>query len=72
MVLVHLQTNHMYALNRTATRVWELLAVGCDQAQIQQQLLQEFDVDETHLAGEIETLFASLIDAHLLSAYISE
>ena len=55
-VLIHLRTDRIYELNRTAARVWGLLGAGHDQAQIQQQLLDEFNIGETQLAGEIVAL----------------
>ena len=59
-ILVHLQTDRIFELNRTAARLWELISDGCDLPEIQSRLLQEFDVTESQLAGEIQALLASL------------
>jgi hypothetical protein len=65
LVLIHLRTNLVYTLNRTAARAWELLTEGCDRAQVRARLLEEFDVDETRLDDEIERLLSTLV-AHKL------
>src|SRR6185437_6262146 len=58
-VLIHLQTNRVYALNRTGARLWELLGEGCDREQIRERMAREFDVSDAALAEEIERLLAS-------------
>lgn len=60
MVIVHTRTNRIYELNRTATRVWELLADGAGRWEIEQALLREFEVAPEALAREFEALLASL------------
>ena len=60
MVLVHLKTDRILVLNRTAARFWELLCAGCDPAQISAQMLEEFAVDAGELTSEAEALFVSL------------
>jgi hypothetical protein len=65
-VLINVRTNELYELNRTGTRFWELLSAGHNGRQIQQLMLQEFDVDEAVLEREINALHASLQDAGLI------
>jgi hypothetical protein len=65
-VLINVRTNELYELNRTGTRFWELLSAGHNRGQIQQLMLQEFDVDEAVLDREINALLASLQDAGLI------
>ena len=67
-VLINVRTNELYELNRTGTRFWELLSAGHSRAQIQQLMLQEFDVDEVVLDREIDSLVASLQDAGLIAS----
>jgi Coenzyme PQQ synthesis protein D (PqqD) len=55
-VLVHLRTNRIYELNRTAARLWELLEAGCDRADLQLRMRETFDVDEARLVGEIDAV----------------
>lgn len=59
-VLIHMGTNRIYELNRTGVRFWELLSDGHDLLEIQQIMLQEFDVAQADLLAEIETMLASL------------
>jgi hypothetical protein len=66
MVLVQLQNDQMYVLNRTAARVWELLAAGCDRAEIERRLLAEFQVAEDVLAAQVGQLLTSLEDQQLI------
>jgi hypothetical protein len=59
-VLVHLKTDRILELNRTASRLWELISAGFDLVQIQTTMLQEFDVAEQELNKEIDDTLASL------------
>jgi hypothetical protein len=65
-VLVHLQTNEIYALNPTATRAWDLLAAGSNREEVEATLLQEFDVPPDQLRDELDTLIAELVEKNLL------
>jgi hypothetical protein len=67
-VLVHLQTNEIYALNPTATRAWDMLAAGSSREEVQKALLEEFDVPPDQLREEIDTLIAELVEKKLLLA----
>lgn len=68
-MLLHLESNRFFELNRTAARLWELLASGCNRAQLEQQMLQEFEVDPTQLAREIDGLLATLSAQELISPH---
>lgn len=59
-VLVHLQTNRIFALNQTGARLWQLLESGSDVAGIQATLQREFDVGREQLEREIEELLGAL------------
>jgi hypothetical protein len=59
-VLVHLGTNRILALNPTGARFWELLAEGRSRGEIEEQLRQEYDVRDTQLAQEINELLDAL------------
>ena len=67
-VLVHLQTNEIFALNPTATRAWDLLAAGRTRDEVQEALRIEFDVPPDQLRDEIDALIAKLVDKRLLQA----
>jgi hypothetical protein len=66
-VLVHLGTDRIYALNETGARFWELLAAGSDRAAIRAQLFQEFSVEPAELDAEIDALLAELARAGLVT-----
>ena len=66
-VLVHLKTDRILELNRTASRLWELISAGLDRSQIQAAMLQEFDVSEAQLTEEIETTLTSLQSENFIS-----
>jgi PqqD family protein of HPr-rel-A system len=54
-VLVHLGSNRIFRLNRTAARLWELIGEGVTTATaLFEALSSEFDVGEGELRGEID------------------
>ena len=57
-VLVHLATNHIFELNGTGARIWDLLAEGTREDRIIELLVSEFQVD----ADEAARSFAELVD----------
>ena len=65
-VLVHLQTNEIYALNKTASRAWELLVAGLNRDAVQEELQREFDAAPTEIRNEIDTLISDLVEKKLL------
>jgi hypothetical protein len=66
-VIVHLKTNQIYRLNRTAARFWELLAEGRDREAAERVLVDEFEVDEDVLRHEVRGLVDELSRAGLLT-----
>jgi hypothetical protein len=66
-VLVHLRTDKIYALNETGARFWEMLAAGRDRAAIREQLLEEFAVEPALLDHEIDALVTELAGAGLVA-----
>ena len=67
-VLVHLKTDRIFALNGTGARIWELISESCDRAEIQKQLLEEFDVAEAQLEREIRALLEVLQKERFIEA----
>jgi hypothetical protein len=65
-VLVHLETNRIFELNRTAAFLWETLAAGSTQAELEERLAQEFDVDRDELAREIDELLGEFASERLI------
>ena len=66
MVVVHLQTNRIYSLNRTGARLWSLLSDGHDRDSIVTRLVEEFDVREDVVGPEVDAMLASLLEERLV------
>jgi hypothetical protein len=64
-VLVDLATDEVLVLNRTAARIWELVAAGHDRDQVRARLLLEFAVEPAQLDRELDGL-VRLLDARRL------
>jgi hypothetical protein len=65
-ILLSLNTNRFYTLNRTASRFWELLCAGNQVTAIEQQILSEFDIEAGELRNEIDALLADLSENALV------
>jgi hypothetical protein len=59
-VLVHLGTDRIYALNETGARFWELLVTRADLGTIRSRLLAEFEISPADLDREISALLDEL------------
>jgi len=55
-------------LNRTGARIWELLDAGCDRDGIVERLIDEFEVTNAEVAGQLEELLASLTAEGLIES----
>ena len=60
LVLVHLGTNEIFALNPTAARFWELLVQGTSREEIETRMLAEYAVSREELTREIDGIIAQL------------
>jgi hypothetical protein len=65
-VLVHLDTNRIYALNPTAARFWELIEEGCSPAEAEVRLAEMFDVEAAELSREVDECIKRLVDEGLV------
>ncbi len=65
-IVMQLKTDHIYSLNHTGARLWELLAGGKDLPSIRIELENEFSVSPDRLAAEIDETLALLIGEQLL------
>ena len=65
-ILVHLDTNLMFDLNRTASRLWELAQAALTRREIEAKLLEEFAVDAAELAREVDQLLLALHERKLI------
>jgi hypothetical protein len=66
-VIIHLSTNRIYALNATGAALWETLAAGSAPAEVESRLRKEFEVEPTQITGEVDGLLGELIAEGLVS-----
>ena len=66
LVLVHLHTNQVYALNETGMRVWEILDTCDDRAELQRTLEGEYDVSSDDIAQSVAEVLDELRAAGLV------
>ena len=59
-VLVHLRTNRIFALSPTGARFWELLSDGSSRREIEERLLDEYEVSWQEVSAEIDSLVSAL------------
>lgn len=69
LVVVDLQTNRIYELNPTASRLWELLETGRDRAELEQAMLKEFEVREPDLSVNLDETLNLLSSKGLIAEY---
>jgi len=67
LVVVHLRTNRIFLLNRTAARYWELLDSDLNSAEIEATLMREFDVEASALREEINGFLHTLASEELIN-----
>jgi hypothetical protein len=65
-VLIDLETNGIFELNRTGFRVWELLHDGLTIDAMVHRLQAEFGVERLRATAEVETLLARLREERLV------
>jgi hypothetical protein len=66
-VLVNLQTNHIYSLNATGSRLWELLEAARTRDELVAELGEEFGVGADELGRETDDLLSELEQASLVT-----
>ena len=65
-VLVHLETNRIYELNRTAAFLWDALGAGSTQAELEERLALEFDVERDSSPARSRNCSGSLTSERLI------
>ena len=64
-VLVHLETNRVFELNRTAAFLWDALGSGSTRDELEERLAVEFDVERDELARGIDDLLSRFASERL-------
>ena len=67
MVVVQLQSDRIFELNRTGARIWELIAQNQTKADIVKTLTQEFDVSDQSATAEFDQLVNKLSVENLIT-----
>lgn len=68
LVLLNADSGEYFGLNRTGTRIWELLGELEELDRVQNALIQQYPVDAAVLRRDLESLVAELQRAGLLRA----
>ena len=66
-VLLDLQSEFYFGLDKTGTRIWELLQSGVSIQDLIGKMLDEFEVDRQTLEADVNALLGKLMDAGLVS-----
>jgi hypothetical protein len=67
-VLIHLETNRIFELNATGSRVWSLLEEGLDRDAICARLQEEFSGSSDEVVREVDELLAELERERIICA----
>jgi len=65
-VLIHLESNRIFELNGTGSRIWALIEQGVDRDAICAQLQEEFDVPSADVTRAVDDLLAELTRERLI------
>ncbi len=65
-VLLHLTTENYYGLDEVGSRVWQLLQEHGTTEPVVAAIVQEYDVDEATVRGDVDRLLGELADAGLI------
>jgi uncharacterized NAD-dependent epimerase/dehydratase family protein len=65
-VLIHLESNRIFELNATGSRIWALLEQGVDRDAICARLQEEFDIPAADVVQAVDDLLADLTRERLI------
>ena len=65
-VLLNLDTDRFFHLNRTGARFWELLGERSNLAEVYETMSREFDVEGTELEAQMTALITELREQDLV------
>lgn len=60
-LLLHIRSKRMDLLNATGSRLWQFIVAGNTRGQIQEKMLQEFQVEDYQLSEDIDRILMTLI-----------
>ena len=70
-VLLQLDSGEYFGLDKTATRIWQLIVEKADLHQVEAAMLEEFDVDRTVLSHDLARVVDQLSAKHLIEIHRS-
>jgi hypothetical protein len=65
-VLVNLASGTYFGLDGVGTRIWQLLSQQKGKEEVVAALVQEYDVEESKVAGDVDALLQQLLDKGLV------
>lgn len=65
-VLIHLESNRIFELNATGSRIWTLLEQGLDRDAVCARLQQEFDAPAAEVEQAVDELLSDLTRERLI------
>ena len=65
-VLVNMETNRIYELNRTAASLWDLLGPGATPAELSERMAEDFDIEKERLESEVDQVLKQLAAERLI------
>ena len=65
-VLLDLDSGEYYGLDGVGSRILELIQLHCDLEEVTNIMIQEYEVDEDRLRGDIEAFVARLVTKELI------
>ena len=66
-VILDLNSQQYFSLDKTGTRIWQLLQEKLNTREVYQEMRNEYEVDEEELRQDIDSLIASLVEEGLVS-----
>ncbi len=66
-VLLNLKTEHYFGLDPVGARIWQVIGATQSAEAVVNQLLQEYEVSEAQLRGDVERLLGELAAAGLVT-----
>ena len=66
-ILLHLDSGEYFGLDAIATRIWQLIVEKGDLGQVEEAMLDEFDIDRTVLSNDLRRMVDELAAKRLIS-----
>lgn len=71
-VILDVNSGTYFGLNEVSNRIWQLLQTSTSKQQLVDQILAEYEVAESEVAKDIESLLKEMLDAGLVEVINEE